>query len=81
MATPHNYCRAIAPQIFCQIVQIERRQADACQAKVVQYDEKDASKRAAKVPAVNCVVLPYIFMRGRCGSVSGSIQKISSQDV
>ena len=57
-AIPHNYCRAIAPQIFCQIVQIERRQANACQVKVVQDDEKDANKRAAKVLTVNCAVFP-----------------------
>jgi hypothetical protein len=45
-------------QIFRQIVQIERRQADACQAKVVQDDGKYASKRAAKALAANCSVLP-----------------------
>ena len=45
-------------QIFRQIVQIERRQADACQAKFVQYGGKDASKRAEKALAGNCAVLP-----------------------
>ena len=47
-------------QIFRQIVQIERRQAGACQAKFVQYGGKDASKRAEKALAGNCAVLPYI---------------------
>ena len=45
-------------QIFRQIVQIERRRADARQAKFVQDDGKDASKRAAKALDVNCAVLP-----------------------
>ena len=45
-------------QIFRQIVQIERRWADAHQAKFVQDDGKYASKRAAKALAVNCAVLP-----------------------
>ena len=57
-AIPHNYCRAIAPQIFRQIVQIERRRASARQAKFVQYGGKYASKRAAKAVAGNCAVLP-----------------------
>ena len=45
-------------QIFRQVVQIERRRAYARQAKFVQDDGKDASKRAAKALAVNCAVLP-----------------------
>ena len=45
-------------QIFRQVVQIERRRADARQAKFVQNDGKDASKRAAKALAANCAVLP-----------------------
>ena len=45
-------------QIFRQIVQIERRWADAHQAKFVQDDGKYASKRAAKALDVNCAVLP-----------------------
>ena len=45
-------------QIFRQIVQIERRRADARQAKFVQDDGKYASKRMTKALAVNCAVLP-----------------------
>ena len=55
-------------QIFRQVVQIERRRAGARQAKFVQDDGKDASKRrvsrrrrSAKVLTVNCAVLPYIY--------------------
>ena len=46
-----------AELVFRQIVQIERRQAGACQAKFVQYGGKDASKRAEKALAGNCAVL------------------------
>ncbi len=45
-------------QIFRQIVQIERRQAGACQAKFVQDDGKDASKRRQSTKCGNCAVLP-----------------------
>ena len=45
-------------QIFRQIVQWGRRKADALLGRIVQDDEKDASKRAAKAEAVNCAVLP-----------------------
>ena len=45
-------------QIFRQVVQIERSRADARQARFVQNDGKDASKRAAKALAANCAVLP-----------------------
>ena len=60
MATPHNYFRSIAPQIFRKIVQKRRRRAGARQVDCVQYDEKDASKRTEKALAGNCAVLPYI---------------------
>ena len=42
----------IALQIFRQIVQIERRRANARQAKFVQYNGKDASKMCAKPSGV-----------------------------
>ncbi len=45
-------------QIFRQIVQIECRQADACQAKFVQDDGNYASKRRQSLKGVNCAVLP-----------------------
>ncbi|MGN0655472.1 MAG: hypothetical protein ACI4KR_01640 [Ruminiclostridium sp.] len=45
-------------QIFRQIVQKFRRHTNVCQEISVQDDGKDASKRAAKAPAVNCAVLP-----------------------
>jgi len=44
----------IAPQIFRKIVQLERRQADACQAKDVQDYGKDASKHRQSPQGVNC---------------------------
>ena len=47
-------------QIFCQIVQRDRRQAGACQGSSVLYDGKDASKTTLKALAVNFAVLPYI---------------------
>lgn len=57
-ATPYNYCRAVAPQIFRQIVQIERSKAAAFQAKFVQDDEKYASKRRQSPTGGNCAALP-----------------------
>ncbi len=45
-------------QIFRQIVQIERRQAGACQARFVQDGGKDASKRRQSPKGGNCAVLP-----------------------
>ena len=62
-------------QIFRQVVQIERRRADARQAKFVQDDGKDASKRAAKALAGNCAVLPIIIfkkMTGKAASAAAS---------
>ena len=45
-------------QIFRQIVQKRRRQANACQGFFVLYDGKDASKTVFKIFIVNCAVLP-----------------------
>ena len=45
-------------QIFRQVVQKFRRHTNVCQEIYVQDNGKDASKRAAKAPAVNCAVLP-----------------------
>ena len=48
-------------QIFRQIVQIERRKADAFQAKFVQEDGKGASFCRQSLQGVNCAVLPLVF--------------------
>ena len=52
--------RVLRSQIFRQIVQRGRGKAVALQGRIVQDGEKDASKRAAKALAVNCVVLPQL---------------------
>ena len=43
-----NLVHRLRCRIFRQDVQIERRQAGACQAKDVQHDGKGASKMCAK---------------------------------
>ena len=60
-AIPHNYCRAIAPQIFRQIVQKRRRRAGARQGVFVQYGGKDASKMRTKPLGVIYSAIPKAF--------------------
>ena len=61
----HKGCRAAAiinqrlTSDFRHIVQKFRRQTDACQEILVQYDGKYASRCAAKASAALCAVLPY----------------------
>ena len=48
-------------QIFRQIVSKRRRNTSVFQGVLGQYDEKDASRCAAKATAANCSVLPLYY--------------------
>ena len=50
--------RILRSQIFCQIVQIYRRNTNVFQGKFGRYDGKDASKMRTKPIGGLCAVLP-----------------------